>query len=297
MLRLTKLTYLKLHGNSLTGCMPPELAYPGISESDLAFCIRNDPPKFSGSQFTCQVDEHAPSGTRLACDPRIQATDLDGDGLTYTISGGNAGGYLAVDADTGVISVSKDGDGQLEAGESILRLGVRDGKDSAGRPDGDWDAVVDLRVVVNKVVLNHPPEFNVPVFTCRVDEQAFTGVQLSCDPPVDATDADGHVLVYTLSSQRMGRFLDIDPGTRDIVLSEYGSGRLNHEATESEFLLPIRVRDSLDSEDRLDRKWDDIASLRLLVDDVADESPWLRKSDSRRYERIHVTWTTSLAEA
>ena len=298
MIQSSNLTYLKLQGNSLTGCVPWGLSGPlFIVESDLEFCVWNVPPEFSAPQFTCWMDEGAPVGTELACEPRVQAFDANGHKLTYIISGGNVVGYLAVDADTGVISVSKEGHGQLEAGESVLRLGVRDGKDGVGFPDEEWDSFVDLRVLVNKVILNHPPEFNVPVFTCRVPEQSLVGVQLSCDPPVEAADADGDVLVYALSSQGIGKHLDMDPVTGAIAVSEYGSGRLNHETREGEFSLDIRVRDGLDSEARSDPKWDDIATLRLLVDDVADESPWLRESDSRRYERIHVSWTTSLAEA
>ena len=61
----------------------------------------NDEPALAGATFA--VAENSPAGTAVG---RVAGTDVDGDPLTYSLVGGNAGGAFAVDPATGTITVA-----------------------------------------------------------------------------------------------------------------------------------------------------------------------------------------------
>jgi hypothetical protein len=88
----------------------------------------NDAPTLSDASFS--VPENSPVGTTLGT---LLAADIEGDATSYAIVGGNEDGALAIDPESGEITVANAGLLDYET-RSVLSLSVR-----ATDTYGDWD--------------------------------------------------------------------------------------------------------------------------------------------------------------
>ncbi|MBL8866932.1 MAG: tandem-95 repeat protein [Planctomycetia bacterium] len=117
----------------------------GQADSNLAtvtITVRpvNDRPTLARAEFS--VAENSPAGTSVGT---IVGADVDGDALTYAITGGNRNGAFAIDPATGVITVANAAALDFETTRTF-RLTVRV-TDPSGRSDG-------ARVVIRLLDVN-----------------------------------------------------------------------------------------------------------------------------------------------
>ena len=88
----------------------------------------NDPPTVSEGAF--EVNRGARQGTHVGA---VSASDVDGDHLSYAITGGNESGAFAIDAATGVITVADTGALARHSGSNAhLVVTVSDGNGGTG---------------------------------------------------------------------------------------------------------------------------------------------------------------------
>ena len=150
------------------------------------------------------------------------ATDADGDALTYAASGLPAG--ITIDSGTGVISGTL---GSTTAGTYDVSVTVSDGSLA------DTDT---FRLTVTNT--NHAPVFS----TDLQDRHDSEGAAVSMD--ADATDADGDSLTYSASGLPAG--VSIDPATGVIsgTLASGSAGVHNVTVTVSDGTLTDTTRSS-----------------------------------------------------
>ncbi len=157
---------------------------PSVDDSDtFSWTVNNTnrAPAFT----TDLLDQNAAEGDAVSLD--ADATDPDGDLLTYSAAGLPAG--LAIDANTGVISGTLAYD---SAGIYAISVSVTDGTLS------DDDS---FTLTVNNT--NRAPAFTTDI----TDQNAAEGDAVSLD--ADATDADADTLIYSATGLPAG--LSIDP--------------------------------------------------------------------------------------
>ena len=131
----------------------------------------NDLPVVNGT--TVSLDEDT------TLDSRLNATDADGDTLTYTLKSGTSNGTLVLDTATGEYSYKPNANYN---GPDSFTVTVNDGK------GGVVDAVV--RITVNPV--NDVPTTS-PVDLITVEDNAVTA-------KVYANDVDGDALTYSIAN-------------------------------------------------------------------------------------------------
>jgi hypothetical protein len=164
------------------------------------------------------VAENAATGSATGI--TVQASDPDGDTITYTLTD-NAGGRFAIDPVTGVVTVA-DGsllDYEAAASHQITILATSQGGLSAS--ETLTINLADLNEAPT-VPLDQDPAGNV------VAENAATGSATGIT--VQASDPDGDTITYTLTDNAGGRFA-IDPVT-GVVTVDDGS-LLDYEAATS----------------------------------------------------------------
>ena len=103
----------------------------------------NNEPQFSAARDSRSVDENATAGTGVGSP--VTATDVDGDALTYALTGSSA---FAIGESSGQITVLGALDHETQSGYS-LTVTVSDGKDASGIAD---DRVDDSNAVTVSVV-------------------------------------------------------------------------------------------------------------------------------------------------
>ena len=224
------------------GICGPHLALKfAVEETAPAAQAGNSPPTFDdgAGPLTRSVAENSPADTAVGA--AVAATDPDGDTLTYTLTGTDAGSFTV------------DGNGQIKVGQSTtfdrttkasysVTVNVSDGKDSSGGDDTVVDASVDVTISVTAPVL--PPHFPFAINTLTFDEAGeIDDVTL---PEAEGGDGD---FTYSLTGQPAG--LSFDADTR-ILSGTVPAGRhtLVYTATDgaglqASFSFTINVRSAL----------------------------------------------------
>ena len=158
--------------------------------------INDNPPQFASSPvISVSVDENAPVDATVST---IQATDVDGDVVTYGVDFDGADGRFALDSRTGTLLVRRS-----DLGRPIFRLVVF-------ATDGTFNTSVNLTVNVNDIN-DHRPQFSAQLYNGRVTENAATGTFVI---QVNATDDDfGTNGQITYSFTGSGSDFRIDPST------------------------------------------------------------------------------------
>ncbi len=144
------------------------------------------PPVNTAPVVTSPGNQTTQSGT--AVNLAIQASDADGDTLSFSATGLPAG--LSINAGTGVISGRP-----TRAGNSVVKITVNDGQASK-TTQFNW--------TVTAVPVNHPPQITAPA---NQNSQVGSSVNLA----VSASDADNDVLTYSATGLPNG--LSINPGS------------------------------------------------------------------------------------
>ncbi len=185
----------------------------GVSDSDTVTVTvaaaepENTPPTFDeGDSATRSRPENAAAGQNVGAP--LTATDLDGDTLTYTLSGEESGSF-EIDAATGQL-MTKQGVSYDYETKSTYSLTV-----TAEDPDG---ATASISVTVNLTDANDPPAFDAgPSAAFSLPENTAAGENVGL--LLTATDQDGDTLTYSLSSDDAGAF-DLNAATRQLTTGE-----------------------------------------------------------------------------
>ncbi|MGJ4802980.1 Ig-like domain-containing protein [Luteimonas sp. SDU82] len=197
-------------------------------DPDAPGTIFNPPSGSDPASYTINYDENTPADTVLG---RVQAGDVDGDAVTFAITGGNDNGWYAIDPVTGEISLTPAGAASLandyESGSNSRQVTVE-----ASDGNGGTTTIV---VTLNELDLNESPVFveedpdnpgqDVPVgpggYAFEYDENSPAGTTLGT---VAAVDQDGDTIAYSIDpdSDPNGWYA-IDPATGEITLTAAGA--------------------------------------------------------------------------
>ena len=166
------------------------------NEDDAAVIVLNAPPAFASDTTDRMVEENQDAGTAVG--DSVTASDVDGDTLTYTLSGGD--GNFDIDSASGQITTTASLDYEAMASHTV----------TVTANDGIGSDSIEVTIVV---IDNTPPAFASDTADRMVDENQDAGAAVG--DPVTASDVDGDTLTYTLSGGD-GNF-DIDSASGQIT--------------------------------------------------------------------------------
>ncbi|MDW3192400.1 MAG: cadherin domain-containing protein [Cytophagales bacterium] len=160
----------------------------GTSEAQITITLNdvaetgNMPPSFSNVTFS--VDENSAAGTIVG---QLEATDTDGDELTYVIQSGNTDDAFVLST-TGELSVQTASALDFETQPTFtLQVQVSDGNE--GTTEGE------VTINLNDVAENNPPQITNQTFD--IDENSPNGKLVGT---IVATDPDGDELTFVIQS-------------------------------------------------------------------------------------------------
>ena len=138
------------------------------------------PPTFDegAGPLTRSVAENSPKDTAVGS--AVGATDPNGDTLTYTLTGTDAGSFTIDDAGRIKVGQGTTLDYETKTGYSVT-VNVSDGKDAQGDADTAVDASVEVGITVTDVM--EPP---LAPSDPRVTGVSTTGFTVEWDPPDNA---------------------------------------------------------------------------------------------------------------
>ena len=186
-----------------------------------------------------------------------EATDADGDSLTYRLRGADASRFYIDDN----LRVRSGVDATYTAGESLsFEATVHDGKSHINRTNKSAD---DYATVYVDVVHNADPEFVIP------NVESFTVAENASETDVivdlDVTDPDGDTLIYGIDASPTHPF-QVTDGQIKLKAGETP----DYEGTTSYDLI-VRVRDDKDENGGVDTSWDDDISILIEVTNVDED--------------------------
>ena len=144
----------------------------------------NTVPRFPGVDadggITIEVEEGSGDVESGGAGPPVAAADPDGDTLTYSLSGADAGSF-EIDASTGQLWSKAPLDYETQANYTVV-VSVRDGRDFNGDPDTAVDASVTVTIAVVNVgepgtltLLSSQPRVGVPFAARLTDPDGIVG--------------------------------------------------------------------------------------------------------------------------
>lgn len=160
--------------------------------------IDNNEPPVITSGATASVDENVPAGTEVY---DANATDADGDTITYSLSGADAASFT-INATTGEVTINASPDFEAD-GTYNFTVTANDGNGGTDTQD----------VVLTVNDLNEAPVITSGA-TATVPENAPTTTVVY---DAEATDPDGDTLTYSLTGPDAALFT-IDPVTGEVRL-------------------------------------------------------------------------------
>ncbi len=186
----------------------------------------NDAPTFSeGESATRTLPEN--SGANVNVGVAVSATDQDGDTLTYTLSGTDAGSFEIV-ASSGQLTTKSGVSYDLETKATYsVTVGVSDGT-----------AADSIAVTINVTDANDAPTFSEGESATRSLPEN-SGASVNVGLPLTATDQDGNTLTYTLSGTDADSF-DINASTGQLLTKQGVSYDLE---TKASYTVTVGVSD------------------------------------------------------
>ncbi|WKY94243.1 cadherin domain-containing protein [Vibrio metoecus] len=186
--------------------------------------IDDNAPKFEGTtdgEYSFNYDENSAADSVLGT---VKATDADTETVTYSITSGNDNGWFAINATTGVITLTEAGakavanDFELEANVHSL---VVTATEDAGLGEVKH---TDITVKLNEQNIDD----NAPKFEGTTDgEYSFNYDENSAADSVlgtvKATDADKETVTYSITSGNDNGWFAINATTGVITLTEAGA--------------------------------------------------------------------------
>ena len=211
----------------------------------------------------------------------VAATDVDGDTLTYSLSGTDAASFT-INTSTGQLRTQAALDHETKDSYSVT-VSVHD-----GTPDTTVDATINVTITVTDV--NEVPTFDAGTSTTRSVAENTPRDQ-AVGVPVAATDPDTATatyadLSYRLSGTDAGVFL-IDSDTGQVQTRE----PLDYE-TKRSYQVTVHVRDGKNAAGMDDSADDDSIRVTIMVTNL-NEAGMVTFSSSPRQEKQTLTATVS----
>jgi len=222
-------------------------------EKLFAYGKQNTKPEFVESTTRFTFLHSLAGGSLVGLAP--EAIDVDGDSLTYSLSGG--GVRFQIDSETREIRTRNDATFDTIGERISLTLSVTDGKGALDDHDNSVDASIIIPVTV---VANYEPEF------ATADGAIFAVAEGAADTVViadlDVSNLDSDPLTIAIRNQNRYPFELID-GQISLKQGE----TLDYESA-SNYELRIRVRDGRDELGAADEAWDDEITVTVSVTNV-----------------------------
>ena len=157
----------------------------------------NDAPSFDAPILEITIPENTAVGTEVA---DYDASDPDGDALTFTIKTQTDTGHFGLGEIDGKLTIATGLDYETQQ-VYLVEINVSD----------PFEAEAEIQVLVTVTNVNdNAPEFNVtPALTLSVPENTARGIVLA---NYAATDADGDTVKYSLSGNDAKSFMISDTG-------------------------------------------------------------------------------------
>ncbi|EJL6555210.1 cadherin domain-containing protein, partial [Vibrio cholerae] len=193
--------------------------------------IDDNKPVFEGTtggQYSFSYDENSLAGKVLGT---VTAKDADGEAVTYSIKSGNDNGWFAINATTGVITLTAEGakaltnDFETLANEHNLVV-------TATEAEGlGVVKTTDIMVKLNEQNIDdNAPEFKNTnpqgEYSFSYDEGRLAGTTLGT---VTANDADNEKVTYSITSGNTDGWFAINPETGAITLTPKGQDELAND--------------------------------------------------------------------
>ncbi|EOX1484925.1 cadherin domain-containing protein, partial [Vibrio cholerae] len=193
--------------------------------------LDDNAPKFEGTtggQYSFSYDENSLAGKVLGT---VTAKDADGEAVTYSIKSGNDNGWFAINATTGVITLTAEGakaltnDFETLANEHNLVV-------TATEAEGlGVVKTTDIMVKLNEQNIDdNAPEFKNTnpqgEYSFSYDEGRLAGTTLGT---VTANDADNEKVTYSITSGNTDGWFAINPETGAITLTPKGQDELAND--------------------------------------------------------------------
>lgn len=210
-----------------------------ITFPKFAFLFESQAPEVSAQSFT--VNENIPSGTVVGI---IQATDNDGDQLSFAITSGNKDEAFTINESTGELAIFTESAINYETNPSfVLNVQVS---------DGELSSLADITVSLSD--LNEPPVADDISF--NVDENLAANTSIGT---VSASDPENNDLTFSIVSGNDSGTFAIDQNTGGVTVAN--SEPLDYEVNPS-FELTVEVSDGELSDD---------ATITISVNDLDDD--------------------------
>ena len=188
----------------------------------------NSPPTFGDSlgPLTRSVTENSSADTLVGA--AVAATDQDGDTLTYTLTGTDAGSFTIDSSGQIKVGQGTNLDYETTTGYSVT-VNVSDGKDSSGGEDTAVDATIDVAITVTDVEpeTDLPPYFPFAISGLVLEEPGDIG-----DVVLPEAEGGSGEFTYSLTSIPTGLSFDAASRTLSGALDEAGEHSLVYTATD-----------------------------------------------------------------
>ncbi|ENM5804060.1 cadherin repeat domain-containing protein, partial [Vibrio mimicus] len=181
-------------------------------------------PKFEGTtdgEYSFSYNENSAANSVLGT---VTANDADGEAVSYSITSGNENGWFAIDATTGVITLTEAG-AQAAANDFEALANVHSLVVTATEATGLGEVKTsDITVKLNEQNLDdHAPKFEGTTdgeYSFSYNENSAANSVLGT---VTANDADGETVIYSIKSGNNNGWFAIDATTGVITLTEAGA--------------------------------------------------------------------------
>uniref|UniRef100_A0A4W6EXE5 FAT atypical cadherin 1a n=1 Tax=Lates calcarifer TaxID=8187 RepID=A0A4W6EXE5_LATCA len=215
--------------------------------------VNDNPPQFSSDPYTITVFENTETGTYVA---KLQANDVDtglNKDILYSLVD-SADGYFSIDDHTGVISLERPLDREVQ---SVYELKARASDQGLPRLSSV------CQVVISVLDINdNPPVFEHREYTATVSEDIAVGMQvLRVQAASRDTEANGEISYSIISGNEHGMFR-VDPQTGDIFVIEPLDYEVSHE-----YYITIEATDGGSP------PLSDMATVNINLTDVNDNRP------------------------
>ena len=215
----------------------------------------NQPPSLSDATFT--IAENSPNNTLIGT---LEASDINNDTLTYSISDGNTDQAFDLDVNTGALRVANNIALDFET-IPVFSLIVR-------VSDGALNDSAIVSIILTNVDEDSTTTNQAPTITSATYNSAENSVNGTVLGTVEATDPDGDALTYMIVNGNDAEAFNLNSNSGELTVST--SSLLDFETTPT-FNLGIEVSDGALS---------DLAIFTINLTDVEEEEETLSLADA-----------------
>ena len=242
-----------------------------------AYLKLNTEPSFTADSVRFEIHHSLPVTGLVGALP--EATDADGDSLTYRLRGADSSRFY-IDHN---LRIRSGVGATFTGGESLsFEATVHDGKSQINRTNQNAD---DYAKIYVDVLHNADPEFVIPNVESFMVAENASETDVIAD--LDVTDPDGDTLIYGIDASPTHPF-QVTDGQIKLKAGE----TLDYEGTTS-YDLTVRVRDNKDDNGGEDTGWDDDISITIEVTNV-DEAGTVTLGSNN--PEVNVSLSASLTD-